>query len=385
MAVYLIGFALSLFLIAVSEKRHAKLFAVCSVVALLIPCLIAAFRAVTVGTDVQVYVTRLTDAAISSSSLGNYLSGFWSIGYRDQLISDYEIGFSAMVYVIAKLTHSLPAILFVIQALVIVPIYTALARNRKNAPVWLGMLVFYLLFYNATLNMMRQWIAMAFLLLAFQMLSERKVVWCFLFSATAFLFHLSAILVIPIYIIYWFLQCQRRLVFQLGQLRITGRTLWALLISAVALVAIMNLHIILRILTALSIDRFNNYLEGNQISLLMGQIIMRLPPIAILLFNWKPLRKSNPHAVFFLTMLLLDVVAAQLISVDVYAFRIGQYFLQYIILAVPAIYACRKKGFERTLTVVLIIGYCLFYWYFTYVHQGRHETYPYQIMREVFQ
>ena len=384
MAVYLIGFALSIFMIAISEKKHAKLFALCSVIALLIPCLIAAFRAVTVGTDVQVYVTRLTDAAMSSRSFSNYLNGSWWIGYRDQLISDYEIGFSGMVYVVAKLTHSLPAVLFTIQALVVVPIFTALARNRKKAPVWLGMLVFYLMFYNATLNMMRQWIAMAFLLLAFQMLSERKIFACGLFSLVALTFHLSAILVIPIYAIYWFLQIQRRMVFQLGQARITGRTLCALLISAVALLAIMNLHIILRILTALGIDRFNNYLEGNQIALLVGQVLMRMPPIALLLFNWKTLRKTNRHTVFFLAMLLLDVVAAQLISVDVYAFRIGQYFLQYIILAVPAMYASRKKSFERTLTVVIMIGYCLIYWYFTYVHQGRHETIPYSFQDTIF-
>ena len=377
MAVYLIGFALSTFLIAISEKKHRNFFAFCSFFALLIPCLIAAFRATTVGTDVEVYVTRLTDAAISSTSFSNFRGGSWSIGYRDQLISDYEIGFSVMLYFVAKLTHSLPAVLFTIQALVILPIYTALARNRKKMPVWLGMLVFYLLFYNATLNMMRQWIAMPFLLLAFQMLAEKKYLRCAIFSAVSLLFHLSAILVIPVYVVYWFLQTQKHLVFQAGHVKITGRMLCALVICMVALAAVLNLHIILRLLTALGIDRFNNYLEGNQISLMISQVVLRLPPIALMLFNWKQLRKYTPHAVFFLAMLLLDVVAAQLISVDVYAFRIGHYFLQYIILAAPAMYACRKKGFERTLTVLLLIGYFLFYWYFTYVQEGRHATYPY--------
>ena len=377
MAVYLIGFALSVLLIAISEKKHRNFFVLCSVLALLIPCLIAAFRAVTVGTDVQVYVTRLADAAFTSSSFRNFRSGSWSIGYRDQLIADYEIGFTVMLYTVAKLTHSLPAILFTIQALVVVPTYIALARNRKTMPVWLGMLVFYLLFYNATLNMMRQWIAMPFLLLAFQMLSERKGLWCAIFSMVAFLFHLSAILVIPIYVVYWFLQTQKHLVFQAGNVKITGRMLCALVICLVALVAILNLHLVLRLLTALGIDRFNNYLEGNQIRILVGQVAIRAPLIALVLFNWKQLRKYSPHAVFFLAMILLDMVAAQLISVDVYAFRIGHYFLQYIILAVPAMYACRKKGFERTLTVLLLIAYCLFYWYFNYIHQGRHATYPY--------
>ena len=102
MAVYLIGFALSTFLIAISEKKHRNFFAFCSFFALLIPCLIAAFRATTVGTDVEVYVTRLTDAAISSTSFSNFRGGSWSIGYRDQLISDYEIGFSVMLYFVCQ-------------------------------------------------------------------------------------------------------------------------------------------------------------------------------------------------------------------------------------------------------------------------------------------
>lgn len=377
MAVYLIGFALSVLLIAISEKKHTTVFIIGSVAALLIPCLIAAFRAETVGTDVTVYVTKLVDAAGSADSLEQYLSGYWSIGYRNQYISDYEIAFSLMVYVLTKLTGSLPVVLFAIQALVVVPIYTALSKNRKNAPVWLGMLVFYLLFYNATLNMMRQWIAIAFLLLAFPYLQEKKYFQAVLFSFVALLFHLSAILVVPVYAVYWYLNLRHNLMLEEGNIRISSRTLSVVLISIVALAAVMNLDLILNLMSAVGFDRFSNYLKGNQISLMINQIILRLPLILLFLCNWKYFKKSTKAAAFYMTMLLLDMVAAQLISVDVYAFRIGHYFLQYVILAAPALYACRKPGFQRTTTVLLMIAYCLFYWYFTYILELRHETYPY--------
>lgn len=377
MAVYLIGFALSTFLIAISEKKRTQIFAVASVLALLIPCLIAAWRADHVGTDVMVYASPLTDTAIVSDGLKDFLASFWSIGYRNKFVSEFELGYSLMVFVISKLTNSLPTVLFVTQALIITPIYLALARNRKKAPVWLGMLVFYLLFYNATLNMMRQWIAHAFMLLAFQLMTEKRYGWTTILSVISFSFHYSALLMVPIYMVYWFLNLPHRLAFQQGDLRITIRTLWALLISFVALVVIFNLDLILRIFSTLGIDRFNNYLEGNRISLLISQIVMRLPPLVLVLWNWKYLRKETRCAAFFLTMLLLDMVAAQLISVDVYAFRIGHYFQQFTILIAPALFACRKKGFERTTTVWVLIGYCLFYWYYTYIYGMRHGTYPY--------
>lgn len=359
------------------EKQHKNVYILGSVAALLIPCLIAAFRAEHVGTDVLVYVTKLKDAASSAGSLGQYLDGFWSIGYRNQYIADYEIGFSLLVYVLTKLTNSLPVVLFAIEALIAVPIYVALSKNRKHAPVWLGMLVYYLIFYNATLNMMRQWMAIAFLLLAFTCLQDKKYWRVAIFTFAALLFHLSAILIVPVYAIYWFLNLRHNIMLQEGRFRISIRTLWILLISFVALVAVLNLDIVLRLMSAVGFDRFSNYLQGNDISLLINQILLRVPLIVIVLCNWKQLKKHTPAAPFYLSMLLLELVAAQLISVDVYAFRIGHYFLQYIIVLAPALYACRKPGYQRTFTVICLILYCLVYWIFTYVIELRHGTYPY--------
>ena len=51
MAVYLMGFALSGALIALAQKRRTWVFVLLSVLALLIPCLIAALRAQHIGTD----------------------------------------------------------------------------------------------------------------------------------------------------------------------------------------------------------------------------------------------------------------------------------------------------------------------------------------------
>ncbi len=378
MAVYLIGFAISVALIALSEKRQFKVFFLSSAVALLIPCLIAALRADSIGTDVEVYIKPLMNEALKADNIKEYYSSYWNYSWSDRYVVDFEYGFSFMVYLLTKLTRSQPVVLFAIAALIIVPVYVALARNRKNSPVWLGMLVFYLLFYNATLNMLRQWIAMAFLLLAFQFLKEKKYWPTVLLSASALLFHYSSIIAVPIYAVYWFLQWSNRYTLQESNLKITGGVIALILISTVSLMVILNLDVVLKLMSAIGFDRFSNYLEGNSMTLLVNQIIIRLPLLLLFVIYWKQLCRYTQAASFYFVMLVLDLIAAQLISIDTYAFRIGQYFLLYAIIAIPELYTSLKKPLTRNLTTVFIIAYLLAYWFYNYVIQLRHETYPYQ-------
>ena len=380
MAVYLIGFAVSVLLIALSEKKHWKIFFVCSVAALLIPCLIAGLREERVGTDVKVYIKPMFQVAYEADNIKEYFNGSWFAEYRDMPISRFEYGFSLLIFVVTKLTGRMEAVLFAIAACVILPVFLALAKNRKNVPVWLGMLVFYLLFYNATLNMMRQWIAMGLMLLAFQFLLEKKYWATLILSAATLLFHYSAIIVLPIYVVYALLRLCNRCTLREGNLQLTGGMLAGILVSVIALLTILNLDIVLKLMSAVGFDRFSNYLKGDPMRLLVKQIILRLPLFLLFIINWKDFRQSTPAAAFYFVMLLLDMIAAQLISIDTYAFRIGQYFLLYVIIGIPQLYAAIKKPHMRILTTTAVVLYLLVYWYYNFVLQLRHETYPYEFI-----
>ena len=378
MAVYLIGFALSAALIAYGQKKRLPIFLTVSAIALLIPCLIAGLRSQEIGTDVMVYAKNMTNAAIQSDNLGEYFRSYWYLDWRNMYVQDVEPAFSLLVYFAAKLTHNLGGVLFAIQAVTILPVFTALVRNRKNAPVWLGMLVFYLMYYNATLNLMRQWAALSFLLLAFQMLRERKPALTALFCVLGFLFHFSAVIVIAVYGIYWLLWVCRRSYITHQNLQIQTSTFLATALFVVAMLAVMNLPLVIKLLSSVGFDRYNNYLEGEQFSLMLNQIILRLPLLAVLIIGWKDLKRTDRAANFYLAMVLLDMVAAQLVSVDVNAIRIGYFFSIYAVLWVPSVYQTSSTGLKRTAVALLVVAYALFFWYFTYVLQMRHETIPYQ-------
>jgi len=377
MAVYLLGFAASLALIAYAEKKRLPVFLAFSAAALLIPFLIAGLRAPQVGTDVMVYVRPLTQAAISSDSLEAFFQSYWFADWRNLYVQDYEIGFSLLVYTVAKLTHSLPAVLFSIQALITVPIYVALARNRKQVPVWLGMAVFYLLFFNSTLNMMRQWAAMGFLLLAFQMLTERKYWLTAIFTAVAFLFHSTAVIVLPVYGIYWILRLVHPKLLVHNKLEIHTSSVVTALLFLLGIFAILNLPLMIKLLSLVGLNRFNSYLEGGQMALMINQIILRLPLCIAFIVCWRDMLRFHRATPFFLAMLFLDMVSSQLVSVDINAIRIGYYFSIYSVLWLPMLSSSSNSHVRRVLVALFILAYGLFFWYYAHVHTMRHETYPY--------
>jgi len=376
-AVYLIGFAVSLAIIAFSEKKKLPLFLGCSAIAILIPCLIAGLRAQEIGTDVMVYVKPLTQSAVISDNLTEYFGCYWFLEWRNLYAADYELGFSLLIYLVAKITHSLGVVLFVIEACIVVPVFYVCARNRKQAPLWLGMAIFYLMFYNSTLNMMRQWIAMSMLLLSMQMLLERKWPGAAIFAVIACFFHTTAVVAVPVYCVYWFVRVPRRCEIKEGGIRMSASTVFALLIFAVGVLAVLNLGLMAKVLSAVGLGGFSNYISGESSGLMLNQIVLRLPFAAIYFLCRYDGKNRDDEMPFFAAMLLLDMVSAQLAGVDANAIRISYYFSVYSVMWVPRLLGGTANKAKRTVLTVMLIAFMLVYWYYSNVMMLRNETYPY--------
>lgn len=380
MLIYLGGFALSCVLIALGEKKKTKHFILFSILALLVPCLICALRAPHVGTDTTVYLKPLTHAAMTADNIWEFFKTYWWYSYKNVYVEGYELGFSLLVYLTGKSTASIVAVQFAVAAAIIVPIYITLSRYRKEIPLWLGMLFFYLFFFNSTLNMMRQWMAMSFLLLAFQFMLEKKWFGTVIMSIVATLFHMSSVLGFAVFGVYWLLHLVRNKQIALGNWVISGKIFLACGLFAVSFLVLVNLDLVLKLMEIAGLTRFSNYLQGDEMRILPMQFIVRMPLILLFVINWRDFRKTTHLAAFFIAMLLLDTAAAQLISVDVYAFRIGYYFTVYLILGIPLLYRSITCPAKRRICTVVLIGYLLFYWYYNYVMQMRHETVPYEFL-----
>ena len=377
--IYIVCFFISCSFLWLSEKCKNK-FARNGIVivAILIPCLLAGLRADIIGTDVKVYVEPMYNAAKESHSLAAYMKQRWFVIWRYMYVDKFEIGFSFMIFLIQKLGGSFAVVLFFIQVLIIAPIYIGLRKIRKPYPIWFGMLVFYCLFYNTSLNMMRQWIAMAILFMAFSylVLGEKKK-YCII-TFIACLFHTSAIMGFVILLVYIYSTKERKYI-KIANFKL-DESMAPVKIFVYGCIVLLSLNIIVVILSRIGLSKYIGYIQGNNgLYILPYQIFLRLPVIILFIIRWKKVLKKDKLAPFYGSMLVLDLLTSQLMSINAYAFRIGSFFSEYNILSYSAlVYAGnRKYKKNRYMRLLYIVVYIIYYWLYYYVITGTHATFPY--------
>lgn len=184
--IYIIFFICSVWIMWLAEKKYRKNrisqgHILLSLSAIL-PCILASLRADSIGTDVLWYVVPNFNAAKNFSSFANYIGS-----------DSIEPLYALLVYISSKLFSNVSYLLFLIELLIVVPVYITLYKNRNRIQMWVGAVIFYLLIYNYTYSLIRQCIAAAFILLAFTFYCENKRIKALLLSICAIGFHSSSI------------------------------------------------------------------------------------------------------------------------------------------------------------------------------------------------
>ncbi len=368
MTVYLVGFATSIFLFyyADSKKHQGREARISVFLALLIPCLIAGLRDNSIGTDVSWYVEPLFQCAQASDSFLEFYSleiqlPNWTV----VAVSSYEIGFLITSYLAAHVFNNIALQLLLLQVLTIFPIYKGLAAFRDRLPVWLGMAVYLLMYYNQSLNMMRQWIAMAFLFYGFQFLEKAQYRRYFLAMAVGALFHYCAVLGLSILFLYQVLAKEN----------IKNRTLKALLIVLIGVGTMLGLENIALLMKMMGV-RYSGYITGN-LSLMPRQIYYRIPILVLLCWRWKYLKQHTHYANYILVLIIYDLLMSQLTSVNANSGRIGLFFSEYYMLFFPMICMASGSKNNRQIMKIFTMCYLIVYWLYVYVYGNSSETVPY--------
>lgn len=377
--IYVITFLLSCTVFLLSEKSHSKyLKRILVIVAILLPCFLAAIRHNTIGTDVKVYVEPLYNAARESDNFATFMQQRWFVVWRYMYVNQFEIGFSTMIFLIEKLGGSLKTVLFFIQLLIITPVYLGLKKINKPYPIYFGMCVFYFIFYNTSLNMMRQWIAMSILFLGFSYLVADEKKRYFVYIVVGTLFHTSALFGVIIFVIYQFCQKQR-ISIRVNNFKLKEEII-PIKFFIYGCVALLSLNVIVVLLDKIGLGKYVNYIQGSSsIYILPGQIFIRLPIIVLFVIRWKRMLREDKLMPFYGVMIVLDLLSSQLQSVNPYAFRIGSFFAEYNMLIYPAIVYTGNSKYRsnRYLTLICVLAYIIFYWTYYYVVLGTHATVPY--------
>ncbi len=300
--------------------------------------------------------------AKSAQNFQSYLLSSWQQGWVLRGVNRYGIGFSFLVYLIIKLFNSRYVLQFVIQALTIIPIYIGLVK-RKEKNLWIGMFVYFCFFYNISLNIMRQAIAMAFVFCAFQYLMEKKNVQFWIIMLSACLFHTTALVGFVLYFMYEYLEF--RIFKKSKRIQTTKkRTYFLLMAGMLVLVAQSYLA---KIFETVGLSYYVHYFEGT-IEFLPNQIISRLPiMLACVLLSKQLINNLGDEFYFYICCVVYAIIFSQFASANSSTYRIAMYFSIFFINLVPEICTCTSRfrfGKDKVLKInrYFMICYCIVWW-----------------------
>lgn len=170
------------------QKIRSKKSILWTLSVVLIQCvLIAGLRDVSIGTDTKTYFNLFT--YIKNTPVSQAFSYY------------IETGYFLLNKVVSMFTNNFNILLIAICIIVYRSIYKFIKNYSKNAIMSLFLFIT-LGYFSSTMNIMRQYIALSFVLLGYNFYLKDNNIKFLLFIVLACFFHTSAILVIPIILMY---------------------------------------------------------------------------------------------------------------------------------------------------------------------------------------
>lgn len=378
MIIYIVAFSASTILFIFGEKVRREQRFIVDIIAIGILCVVAGMRAGNVGTDTGGYLQPTIQAALSKDTIYDYMNTSWIFaGWSHRMVGQYEIGFSLFIWFVTKIFQNVIITQLCLQLLMVFPIYYV-CRNRNTGSVWLPMLIYDLMFFNNSLNSIRQSVAISFLLLMFHFWEKNNKRKALVALGIGIIFHMSAIIGIIFILLYEFVKNGK--ILKKDTIIITDRKVRVMLLVTLGIIGLCIIKYVIMLLETIGIGKYVGYLgNGDAIKLKINQIISRLPGLLIVLCNTKNIDKKNNNSGFFILMIAYSMIAGQLygdsaVGGALYGGRIAKYFSAFNILSFPdAIEGGKYKKEQYS----ILICYLAFYWWFYYVFKGTDNTVPY--------
>lgn len=358
---------LPVFLAYISDKTRGSLSGILAVAAISAPVLFAAVRDITVGTDVLTYGIW-TYRTAASQDLFSFMVG---------QVAEAAPGYNLIAWISSHL-GSFEIYLGTLQALTVAPVY-CYARKRYPGCSWPAMAAYMLLLFPISLNAMKQMIAVALCLPAFDFVEDKKpakfLVWILLVSA---LIHQTAIVFLVLYPVMRLLldsKNPRLAFFGQGQ-----RFVSLLIVVGLFLVAFTGGSYFIDVLSGLKESySFQANASGTRLN------YSALAMIVFFAFSYMVGRLSAGEDIskkavnepeLLCAICLVAFAAVQMNMIASSMERFAYYFMSFVPLYVSCLMSCDARRSNRILAwsclVILIV-----YFYVTCVVNGGNQVFPY--------
>lgn len=361
---YIVTFILSSMIFYFAQSVKAKsciLFWGLSILSVSLLSLLAGVRDITVGTDVLFY-------EVGTFSICRYVNSVFDfILYRQ----DMELFFVVINYLSALISDSIVLPLFLIHFIPFFIFFVTAERYSDFIPLWILMISYIFLFFNPTLNLMRQGIAISFMCYVFKFVEQRRLKALLLSAGIAFFIHRSS-LVVSFVFLYLYLVS---LLSEKTQIKF-------LIVSILGLVGVFFVfgHLIETLAQIESMAKYAAY--GTNSSFKSGINTLGLSIRFLFVFLVVFFRKSNGLSIsqnnILLILLAVDVFCLFLGLYTYFTSRLAMYFmaieLPYIFMLLKGVNVSNRSSKLFQLSLVFVFA---FYFYWINIHKGENATYPY--------
>ena len=354
--------------ISLVKSKQSILYYICIAIGLVLPALLAGLRDSSIGTDVEVY----------GDYWFTYACKYRFISYM-KMASEQSIGlvYALLNYIVARVSDDKKVFYFVLSLIETALVYFGIRGFKDKISVSFGMFCYYTIFYNNTLNLLRQMLAVSIVCLAYRFLVKNQYAVFLILSLLAILSHSSAVFVLLLLIgwIYMKRHDKKSEVYFMNLIMFIGISF-----VMIAYKPFLKLMISQHILSV----RFLTYLEET----VVGGRMIRLgfwAALAVLAYvAFGKMINYDERSKFIVSCTTASLTFSLVMFMgNVYAIRMAYYFDGAAIIMIPMIPKIYKLEFDNgrrmKYTMYIILGLMLIVrWYLEYVRSLNGETYPYR-------
>lgn len=362
MFIYLACFGMVFFISSIvqrlSKKDKYTIFFL-SIVCILIPSILGGLRDTSIGTDVRAYVSWDFNAALREDNIIGFISKR----------SAREIFYLAISFLTTKLTGNINVLLFVMQLISMTGVYIGAYKHKKYIPMPIVLTIYLLLYYNDSLNLVRQFMALSILFAGIDNIEKSNYKNFVIYVILAAMFHKTALIALVLVVMHWYLKkCKgkkmnaREVLFVFGMIIVI--TFFSQIYSLLAKIGVIS-------------TKYFYYFEHESVSNNSLEKILYLLEICFVLINRKKLSVRIPNFEFYLVNAYALLGTLQLSQIIYYGNRISIYFGIVNVFFLSQIYKIYTKKGNQRIVNFCVISICLFYWYYIYVYGGSSATIPY--------
>lgn len=376
--IYIVSFCLSIvFLNLGLKQKNKKIGLIFEIIGLLIPCILAGMRSINIGTDTKGYPFKLYNYA------GEVFSFRELIKFSNKWYLSIDYLYLLITYLFGHFHWPFQMYLFVLECLMIFPYYCAVKKelNEKNS-ILAAMIIFYLTFYNLSLNMIRQAISISFAILSFSIFKNKNLIQSnnkrifisLLILLMGYLFHNTALIILPFYVMYLVYNCEK--------IGYKWKKLLSLLICFLFLFLILFHNQIFNLISDLGIyNKVNLYINSyNNFNIDYTGTILNLLIIFYIICEKNKIIINKAEYLFAFTISICNLMMAFLGSYIKYANRIS-YYLFFMLLSsyLPLIFQKNNKldKKQKYLRIFIIITFIIDWIIVIYI-KNSNETIPYE-------